>query len=358
MRLKVFIWGCYWQGNFGDDLMAVIIGRKIKSMGHDVVVFRLPAELAIKYELTSVSSAIEGVSSADVVVLGGGAFLKESVGLLRRLISKASVEIENEISVLANLIESKGTPVISVSIGSDGVSSFSDVAPSRKKIITSKNFIGGTYRLPSDELFFNHTSVSGRMKHYPDVLFGTYESDVLSKPVESKLSSKKRCIGVNVSHRHSDLAKELVRWSKKEGVDIDFVLTHSVESGINSEYGSRGALEGNVFRNYDPVKFALELDKYDAIISVKLHLGLVSLMRGCKFFTYNPRGKTRNQLNEIGLSKYLDTASSPKEYVQQLSSWLEAPYQLSSEKKDILVEGALAQFSYIEHLLGLVGKSG
>lgn len=304
---KIFIWGCYWQGNFGDDLMAVLMARDLQNMGHDVLVFRLPSNIASKYSLKSVNDVETGVAWADVVLLGGGAVLKAALPGWRKIFSASSREIEREIEKLAIELIKKKKALYCCSIGSDGVSSLMQLSPARKKLICETDFRGGSLRLEKDVSMFDVLDNS-EVFYSPDILLSSY----LKFPVngyENRESNRVK-IGVNVSKRDGLFVRRLVRKLEKfSNMEISFLLTHSKSSGIVSEYASDNVkFQGRpvpVLINDDPVEFLNRLKEFDIVISVKLHLGLVAMMGGATFFSYKGKEKTKSQLASFGLGEYI-----------------------------------------------------
>ena len=73
--LTIGIWGNYNYGNWGDDLMAIIIAEYIKKNGHRTIVYRLDEDLSKEHNIPSERSVDKLVRDSDFLLIGGGGML-------------------------------------------------------------------------------------------------------------------------------------------------------------------------------------------------------------------------------------------------------------------------------------------
>lgn len=351
--MKIFIWGCYWQGNFGDDLMAVIMSKYFLDKGHEIKVFRLPQPLSDEHDLDVCSNVEEGVAWADVVLLGGGAFLQRRFSLVLKMLSSAIRDIYKELEKLYVALEASNKKFAFCSIGSSGASAFEDLDLVVRKILSLGSNQGGSVRLRKDIDLLKHLKPQCRVEFFPDVLLSSYlYVGAIEKvsPQDGKLR-----IGVNVSRRDRNLVRAMLEWQEKnsERVNLDFVLTHSIDSGIRSEYISPHKRVGSVV-HVEPYDFARTLQEFDCIISIKLHLGLVALAGGTAFISYKGQPKTIDQLTDLNLANFIFSRHEVKSILATLDTLLAGNEILSLSQLDrieCLKQEAVKHLPFIEALL-------
>lgn len=157
---KILLFGCYTQGNFGDDLMAIFFSKLLEQCGHDVTAYKLPYHLSTKYKIKSCSNILKAVNEVEVIVLGGGALIKNGItshGSVKKLLEE-----------LLYAINLKTLPIYCVSIGSSGLDDLSQLDSVRRDIFMSNNFKGGLVRLKKDIDLFD-----GKVEYVPDIVLCT-----------------------------------------------------------------------------------------------------------------------------------------------------------------------------------------
>ena len=69
--MKIFVWGFYEEGNYGDDAMGFIIARHFRGSGHEVNVFEInPNALAGTNATTT--PHLEAARHQILLIIGGG----------------------------------------------------------------------------------------------------------------------------------------------------------------------------------------------------------------------------------------------------------------------------------------------
>ncbi|SED90727.1 polysaccharide pyruvyl transferase family protein [Rhodobacter sp. 24-YEA-8] len=294
--MKILLWGAYQQGNFGDDLMAILFAKKFSQAGHTVEVFGLQETEASLNGLVVCNDIYSGVKNADVVVLGGGAVLKEAQ-IARILLKAAPRKIEARYISLFRAISRYGTPVCFTSIGSDGISSFSDVAWTRRRLFTSPLMLGGTVRLMKDVEILGSKSVGAEF--IPDVLIGAAHH-FGHEP--AKWGFQRPKILLNLHQRHASFGRSFVSYLHRHLPDAKIVISnsHLPSSGLSYEW--KGDLSGELYTPYkDCLEFRDLIRTVDFVVSSKLHIGLTAMSYGIPFMSVGGRGKVRDQLHQLDL---------------------------------------------------------
>lgn len=113
-NITVGLFGAYWIDNFGDDLMALIFSKEIRSWGYEVVVFGLE-HYGNPYGIHTVQDFDEFLEKSDVFVVGGGGFM-----VPKEIRSDYDRKMDSRCRKLADCAETKSIPTFAVSVGGDG----------------------------------------------------------------------------------------------------------------------------------------------------------------------------------------------------------------------------------------------
>lgn len=273
---RVLLWGFYNQGNLGDDLMAVMAAELVLQLGLQPVILSGSQRFrTMGYETTSTPQG-EGWSC---IVLSGGAFIKGS--------RSSITAIEDQVRTLADYLQARPTPVIALSIGSDGVEDLSQISESRRRILTSPSLKAVRVRLQRDlklglpncgflpDIVLASRAFRGRLSGdgVPPKTHGAYFLN-LSRRMVSQLPR----------------ALWLTRGSKRV-----FFLAHSGPGRVGGELAVPG------FERFESTDIAGALDALSAsrgILSSKLHPGIIALSMGSEFISIAHRPKTDSFVQE------------------------------------------------------------
>lgn len=306
--MKIALWGAYQQGNFGDDLMAAAFGSQLQEMGHQVTVFDLDQRECLKYGLTTESNIDDLVKWCDVVVMGGGAVLKNAQ-YLRAFLNPKARAIELRFFSLARALKRYSRPSYAVSIGSDGAVSPNTISFFRRFVLQSEAFKNCTVRLQKDVRLME--SLGKKATFVPDVLLAT--SDLFNlKPI----SEKQPRVILNLHKRYGDIGARIVDISGAyPNLEVITFDTHFADYGLNYEW-----MYGVVPHvSYAGTQATLQLlNDSSAVISSKLHLGICGMSLGAAYVCLGGRGKVFEQLTQLGLQKssYWDPAELSDRAIQ------------------------------------------
>lgn len=346
MKKSIAIWGSYNHGNYGDDIMAIMISDFVKKLGHQPIVYRLNKELAKKYRIDTSFNISELIQITTLCLIGGGGMLV-SEGLLRILLRKNTRNFESDFIFFLKTLRSQNKTSYGISIGGDGKGIKANIPYWRRKFFKSIYFKAATVRLQSD------LEVSKKLSfdsiYYPDIL--------LSIPRFFKVNKKKNNysdnykIGINLIEKDSGrLVREVI--NRFSDSDIDFYFINSHLPAYNFQYEIKAPKNIKNFHDYqytDPYKLVNFISNLDLLISSKLHLGVTSLSVGVPFLSFKGKNKTRTFLNEIKANFALC-----REYGQVIES-IHNPDEIKSKYDWELIKNfstrSYSHFKFIEKII-------
>lgn len=270
-RKRVLVWGFYNQGNIGDDLMAVMFSELLLEIGITPVIFSNNDRFTkMGYEATEYLED----TKVDAVLMGGGAFFKSN--------SNPDTYIEKSVNSLAEFIRKNNLPTFGASLGSDGISDVNQLSQARYSVITAPSFIGASVRLKSD------VSLGAKnLSFLPDIVFATrYIRPRIKSGLEDSSTARQDYL-INLSRR-SLLKFPQAIWAAREGKKA-LLLAHS---GIRPTGGEiRWPFLPHVLTE-DIASGVDRIGEAKAVISSKLHPGVISLSMGKMFIPLAKRPKT------------------------------------------------------------------
>ncbi|WP_037313416.1 polysaccharide pyruvyl transferase family protein [Ruegeria halocynthiae] len=344
--MRIFLWGAYQQGNFGDDLMAVLFAKKLEAMGHSVEVYGISTREAQKNGLTVNRDAMDGIRKADAVVMGGGAVLKEAQ-LLRMIVKSAPRKIEQRYLTLRRAAIRYNKPVYFTSIGSDSIRGFRDISLARRYLFKSDCVKGGTVRLNRDVPLLNERSITAAF--YPDVLMGTAKH-IDQDPADWQYDTPR--ILLNFHKRHTHVGHAIVDHIRKTVPNAEILVTrsHLAESGFTYEWDGKDR-DLTLMPYEDCMDFCQKLRTMSLVLSSKLHVGLTAMSYGVPFISVGGRGKVRAQLEQLNLQDlcYVDPKSADIPVI--LSRVSDIKTRLDQMLPEI-AEGSKGHFQWLERTLG------
>jgi hypothetical protein len=287
---RITVWGSYQWGNFGDDLMAVMIALFLKSQGFSPIVYRLHPSIASIYNIDTSQDLEEALAGSSALIVGGGNFLG-SVSL----IDNDWVELEECISV-------HNIPIHFTSIGGDGSES-PRLCPSAYRVLASNRVLSGTVRLKTDLPAFKLINPSiNKLNYYHDIVLGASSFFPATKPA----SKPQYCI-YNISYSRGAKVVDLLS-SSLQAIGkpaVKFALTHlecltSDSSYTNLRYEYNSPDSSNNIRYNDIQSYVDLISSACFLASSKLHLGVAAMSYGVPFISINGAGKTLACMGQVG----------------------------------------------------------
>lgn len=294
---KVMIWGFYEQGNIGDDLMGMIFYELIEEFGgHPILYSSNPRFTEMGYRATTDLATAE----PDILLLGGGAFLKNEIA------SKQS--IEDKVQRLADYVNQNAIPVHGVSLGSDGIDTLDNLSLARKALVRGGHLKSVAVRLESDLVLGLPNA-----RHLDDVVLLT----------STCANRYKRLTPIDPPAGHPNT---LINLSRRKALEVPRILwkTRKERPAFFRAHTSAGNTGGEItvpgFPVIEEKQITAQLGYIKAaktIISSKLHPGVIAVSFGNRFEPVSPRLKTTAFLTET-LPKSRDADALFASYAQHI----------------------------------------
>ena len=291
--MRIGIWGFYRYGNYGDELMAVAIGKHLLAKGFKVGVYQLRGDLCRQNGFEQFNDERELCGWADALILGGGNLLAESKNWpIADYFSKL-------ISDFLDALSFTRKPLVIVSVGGDGQTSFQSLLLPVRELLRHGSLLGVSVRLKSDRELLSEIC-PGNVECHPDILFGVASRIGALRPdaerrcvmgyhLSDSTFSHWRALGINALWRSTSIGR------RREVVAI---------SGFPESYGDYRPYGRNGNRaliNNDPVDFTRSIMTMSHVVTHKLHVGLVAAVGGAKVLFVNAHPKVHAQMIAIGM---------------------------------------------------------
>ncbi len=290
------MFGFYDAGNFGDDLMAVLLGLSLKEAGVRCTTFGLDGETARDFGLSAARSVEHLLEDAGIVVWGGGGLLVPWNPLMYRLLYGGFAANCDD---LLSGIKRRRLRKAAISVGGDGTVA-GKLSPAYKQAFVEGMEYAST-RNRSDLETLRRFGI--RCDFFPDIVWQTAERF----PAEPVRRGAVR-IGIDLYFRslirHGGLdALFDLHGVVRERKDAEFILIDNTSSRRRSYRGLGRALQGVNCQPYqfcDIFKDLRMIASLDMLISSRLHTLMVALGYGVPAVSFAAEGKTRLMLEEIG----------------------------------------------------------
>ncbi len=271
------VFGAYFNGNFGDDLMAHMIAGRLAGEGYSPRLWRGPTD-AFRGHAWPVANDVDGfLEGARCVVCGGGMILGDS----------NYREYWDDFHAVADACISKSIPMLAISVGGDGASR--QLNPVVQKLVDAGALRAVSCRLDTDVGWLTSLGVSAR--YIPDIVLtaGTHRT---------RHEIKKVLFVLAVHPLEKILLERACSRLNAQGIKV-----YTMGQRIDGASGSRRAFHGKTERieNRGLHTVMQTLSDVDAVVASGLHMGVAALSCGAQFISYRGAGKTREFLRECGL---------------------------------------------------------
>ncbi len=296
---KVGLAGFYGYGNFGDELMAVIIGRYLASIGVPFSVYRLCPPYAQKYGLPVKHSAEELLEDASVLLWGGGGLL---VPWPQLTYSVLYPKVAGSFDELISLALRRKMRLMGVSVGGDGTCPHELVPAYKQRFVEAAEYL--TVRNPQDLPLLERFGVEAQF--FPDIVWQA------SKwfPTRRKKTGRMR-IGMDI------YAGNLLRQNAAYLIPLLYSVTHKrkdcefifIDTTNRSRKPYRGlglVIRGDNVRAhqfYDMEEDVDLLASLDLLVSTRLHAPMICLQYGVPTLSLLGEKKTEVMFRNLGLAQ-------------------------------------------------------
>jgi hypothetical protein len=293
--IKVALWGYYNHGNFGDDLMAVIIHRFLTEAGYDVRVYGLCSTDANEFGIATVADVRTLVDWADVVVLGGGGlFIQHEVAWPKL------VALYRELDEIVARCERSQKPMLGVSLGGSGKLPLREWQQSAMRFLEIAEFC--TFRNPSD-MEIGRSCKRCEVEWHSDIVWLTSAFF----PVERHKLARPR-IAINISAKAGGPLSRLGLTAIERVIGFKGEADAIYLDAVNSDDAPSNVMPNNLAsprnRCYKFIGIRQDLEflaNSDLLIARRLHVGVAAMSYGVPMVSYLGADKTQLLLHNAGL---------------------------------------------------------
>lgn len=291
---KIALFGNYDDHNFGDDLMAVIFGRFLKTCNVPFSVYKLRSEYAQPYGFSVAHSLEELLEEKDAIVYGGGGFLCGHMQYTLRYSSDRDRLIE--------LARRRGIPLYGFSLGGNGAYP-EPIWNCQKMFLQNVKYISVRNRQDFDWLGQLHNPPS--LEYFPDIVWQTSSCFPRQRPLNKKVRVGIHLHATPLIRRRAIYLPILLAAITRSQKNIDFVLIDITGKKENLARLKKWFGHGPNIEYYSFNDLAADLDvlsSLDLLCSTQMHTGVVSMSYGIPFISLFGHPKTKLMLNNLQLS--------------------------------------------------------
>ena len=286
--MTVGIAGWYRKGNFGDDLMAMMFAKELRSHGFDVLLWGIRGTEAEQWGATSTSQIEEFVSSIDVLVLGGGG-----------LLANASVEdrFDRFLSTLVREAEERSIPIHGISLGGDGTLSPKTISPGRKALLNRVGTL--TVRNKRDVADVRACGADATFAHDIVWICGQYTD------MDIQQDRQRERVLVNVEEKSTARKLYIVAvcgvqaiTTKRKFSFLNIIREENPHHRLQQLLSDSGLISYHQITGVDDCLNRIK--QSSLVISSKMHIGVVAFSLGIPFISVFGEPKTKIMLKGIG----------------------------------------------------------
>jgi len=297
--LRVGLFGAYHAQNFGDDLMAVMFGKTLQSLGVPFTIFGLGPEYQSRYGFTVTASATELVKASNVVVCGGGGHFQPR---------KGGNPWDRLLEDMLKACRERSVPILTFSLGGAGLP-LGELRPAaRRQLVEQSEYV--TLRLRSELPLLAEANTPGA--HHEDIVWLTphfFPPEAGPRQEGGRTTIAFSLYGVRGWTR--SLLHGFFWVLARARPDCDFVFLEALfatEGRLAYQAFRLRALEArpNVrFHQLADLESGLRfLQSLDLLFTSRLHVAIAAMSYGVPCVSLLPRPKTALCLSELGLDAF------------------------------------------------------
>ncbi len=298
--MKVGLVGRYGRGNFGDDLMAALLGAHLGRRGHACAVLGFDTHAAAALGLSAAANPAELVEWSDAIVLGGGALLTPRTLRINRDLGSRSGGLCDATRAEC---ERRGKPLFLISVGGD-TSPWERLAPAQQALVRACR--AATVRHPEAVAVFANAACEAAC--YPDLALQASRFF----PMPPRRAADRLVIGIdvywsNLLARGAPHAAWLLRSVVRHRSDLSFVFldsTHRDRVPFRALAPPSTAANAERYQFGDLREDLGRIAALDLVLSSRLHVGVAALSYGVPFVSLFGETKTSLFFKHAGLGAY------------------------------------------------------
>jgi polysaccharide pyruvyl transferase WcaK-like protein len=296
---KVGLVGFYGHGNFGDELMAVIIARYLANIGVPFSVYRLCPPYAQKYNLPVAHSAEELLEDARVLLWGGGGLLVPWSRLAyTALFPKAGTQFERLISMALR----RKMRLLGTSVGGDGTSPRQLIPAYKQRFAESAEYL--TVRNPQDLQLLKQFGLKGEF--FPDIVWQTGKWFPLRREKTGRMRIGMDIYASNLLRQNAAYLIPSLLAVTRARRDCEFVFIDTTNRTIKPYRGLGLVIRGVNIRTHQFHEMENDLEllgSLDLLVSTRLHAPMICLQCGVPALSLFAEKKTILMFRNLGLER-------------------------------------------------------
>jgi hypothetical protein len=270
------VFGAYFNGNFGDDLMGHLIASRLADSGYHPRLWRGPDNTFRGRKWETASTMDEFVKGAKCVVFGGGLPFCNS----------DFTPYWEAISEMVDVCEKETIPIIAISVGSHG--HHNDMHPAAVKLVGSPMFKAASLRLQGDVEWLRATGKD--VEYVPDIVL-----TAMPYQPRTRISHVLLCMTAGLWDKL--LLDRLVCRLRRRGFTVSTIAQFA--DGFDwSERYYHG--KGTKIVNSGPDSVTEAIRDADVVVATGLHIGITALSGGAEFVSVRTAGKTASFMKQCG----------------------------------------------------------
>ena len=270
------VFGPYFNGNFGDDLMGHLMATCLEDAGYRPRLWRGPDNTFRGRKWDVASDMPTFIKDAKCVVFGGGLPFCNS----------DFTPYWDAISEMVDACEAANIPIIAVSVGSHG--HHESMHPAAEKFVASSAFTAASLRLKVDVEWLR--SKGKEVEYIPDIV-------LTSMPYKPRKELKNVLLCMGVGSKERPLINWMVRRLQKRGIKVSTVGQFAEGFPMSENYYHTA---GTKVVNDGPDSVAAAIEKADVVVATGLHIGITALSNGAEFVAYRAAGKAATFMGQCG----------------------------------------------------------
>jgi len=297
---RVALMGFYGHGNFGDDAMAVLLGRFLRQAGIPFSVYRLCEAYAAPNGFRVARSPEELLEDADVLLWGGGGLLVPWSNLLYRVLFPG---VAGAFDNLVKRAIQKGHRLMACSVGGDG-SCPQRLTPGYKELFArAASFM--TVRNPQDLAILQRLGIPGG--YFPDLMWLACEGMPLPPRRADGLRIAFDLYPSHLLRRFAAYLLPVLAQLTRARRDCQFFFLDSTNQCRKPYRGLGMLIRGPNVRSHqfsapdDDLRFLASLD---LLVSSRLHTPVAALQCGVPAISLLAEKKTTLLYHNLGLQRF------------------------------------------------------
>ncbi len=303
---KIMVHGCYNTSNFGDLLLLDMVSGFVESEGDCIVLAPWISDAEKENIKARPVSSIFSLLSPSLAVLGGGGYFVDTPNNLRKTLKLMRYAFP------ALLWRLMGIPYVIVGVG---------VGPSLTRLggFFVRFICGGAKQIcvrdiPSKEILLSLGVEASRIQVTADLAI-CLELEAIEETHKLKAQSLvpdngKVRIGIHFSISEGNeqevrqFALSVGMLADQSDIDVFWFFDHAENNLSTIEDIVKGHQNYYLLRKEDHWTTAAIIGQFDAVVTTKLHVGIVAYALGAIPFGISSHGKTKRFFEQVGRSDF------------------------------------------------------